>query len=125
MISPDSCSQWSSDISAGSPTRSAARPGPRWEGGNRAAEGDVQLAGYAPTGSSFRVTTHLPGTGARGGHRDDRYQAEACPRIDKRQLRFVTGEQDITFPMDVTDPSRPWKFKPEGYLVVILTGISE
>ena len=35
------------------------------------------------------------------------------------------GEQDITFPMDVTDPSRPWKFKPEGYLVVILTGISE
>ena len=35
------------------------------------------------------------------------------------------GEQDITFPMDVTDPSRPWTFKPEGYLVVILTGISE
>ena len=35
------------------------------------------------------------------------------------------GEQDITFPMDVTDPSHPWKFKPEGYLVVILTGISE
>ena len=35
------------------------------------------------------------------------------------------GEQDITFPMDVTDSSRPWKFKPEGYLVVILTGISE
>jgi hypothetical protein len=35
------------------------------------------------------------------------------------------GEHDITFPMDVTDPSRPWKFKPEGYLVVILTGISE
>ena len=34
------------------------------------------------------------------------------------------GEQDITFPMDVTDPSRPWRFKPEGYLVVILTGIS-
>jgi hypothetical protein len=35
------------------------------------------------------------------------------------------GEYDIAFPMDVTDPSRPWKFKPEGYLVVILTGISE
>jgi hypothetical protein len=35
------------------------------------------------------------------------------------------GEHDITFPMDVTDPSRPWKFKPRGYLVVILTGISE
>jgi hypothetical protein len=35
------------------------------------------------------------------------------------------GEHDIAFPMDVTDPSRPWKFKPEGYLVVILTGISE
>jgi len=35
------------------------------------------------------------------------------------------GEQDIAFPMDVTDPSRPWKFKPRGYLVVILTGISE
>jgi hypothetical protein len=35
------------------------------------------------------------------------------------------GERDITFPMDVTDPSRPWKFDPQGYLVVILTGISE
>ena len=35
------------------------------------------------------------------------------------------GEHDIAFPMDVTDPSRPWKFKPRGYLVVILTGISE
>ena len=35
------------------------------------------------------------------------------------------GEHDIAFPMDVSDPSRPWKFKPEGYLVVILTGISE
>ena len=35
------------------------------------------------------------------------------------------GEHDIAFPMDVTDPSRPWKFKPKGYLVVILTGISE
>jgi hypothetical protein len=34
------------------------------------------------------------------------------------------SEHDITFPMDVT-ASRPWKFKPEGYLVVILTGISE
>jgi hypothetical protein len=35
------------------------------------------------------------------------------------------GEHDIAFPMDVTDPSRPWRFEPEGYLVVILTGISE
>jgi hypothetical protein len=35
------------------------------------------------------------------------------------------GEHDIAFPMDATDPSRPWKFKPRGYLVVILTGISE
>jgi hypothetical protein len=35
------------------------------------------------------------------------------------------GEDDIPFPMDLTDPSRPWKFKPQGYLVVILTGLSE
>jgi hypothetical protein len=35
------------------------------------------------------------------------------------------GEHHIAFPMDVRDPSRPWKFKPRGYLVVILTGISE
>ena len=35
------------------------------------------------------------------------------------------GEHDIAFPMDVTDSSRPWKFTPRGYLVVILTGISE
>ena len=32
-------------------------------------------------------------------------------------------ESENTFPMDVTDPSsRPWNFKPEGYLVVILSG---
>jgi hypothetical protein len=31
-----------------------------------------------------------------------------------------------TFPMDITDPSsRPWSFKPEGYLVVILAGTEE
>jgi hypothetical protein len=31
-----------------------------------------------------------------------------------------------TFPMDVTDPSsRPWKFRPEGYLVVILASSEE
>jgi hypothetical protein len=35
------------------------------------------------------------------------------------------GEHDNVFPMDVTDPSHPWKFKPEGYPVVILTGIGE
>jgi len=31
-----------------------------------------------------------------------------------------------TFPMDLTDPSsRPWNFRPEGYLVVILAGTEE
>jgi hypothetical protein len=31
-----------------------------------------------------------------------------------------------TFPMDVTDPSsRPWKFRPRGYLVVILASSEE
>jgi hypothetical protein len=31
-----------------------------------------------------------------------------------------------TFPMDITDPSsRPWNFRPEGYLVVILAGAEE
>ena len=31
-----------------------------------------------------------------------------------------------TFPMDITDPSsRPWNFRPEGYLVVILAGTEE
>jgi hypothetical protein len=31
-----------------------------------------------------------------------------------------------TFPMDGTDPwSRPWKFRPEGYLVVILVSSEE
>src|SRR4029453_1861136 len=35
------------------------------------------------------------------------------------------GEHDIPSPMNATDPSRPWKFKPGGYLVVILTGINE
>jgi|GEM_PF-4765226 len=31
-----------------------------------------------------------------------------------------------TFPMDITDPSsRPWSFRPEGYLVVILAGTKE
>ena len=31
-----------------------------------------------------------------------------------------------TFPMDVTDPtSRPWKFRPEGFLVVILASGEE
>jgi hypothetical protein len=31
-----------------------------------------------------------------------------------------------TFPMDITDPSsRPWKFQPEGYMVVILAGTEE
>ena len=31
-----------------------------------------------------------------------------------------------TFPMDGTDPSsRPWKFRPEGYLVVILASSEE
>ena len=32
-------------------------------------------------------------------------------------------ESENTFPMDITDPSsRPWNFRPEGYLVVILAG---
>jgi hypothetical protein len=31
-----------------------------------------------------------------------------------------------TFPMDITDSSsRPWNFRPEGYLVVILAGTEE
>lgn len=31
-----------------------------------------------------------------------------------------------TFPMEVTDPSsRPWKFRPEGFLVVILASFEE
>ena len=35
-------------------------------------------------------------------------------------------ESENTFPMDITDPSsRPRKFQPEGYLVVILAGIEE
>ena len=36
-------------------------------------------------------------------------------------------EGENTFPMDVDrDPSsRPWKFRPEGYLVVILAGEDE
>jgi hypothetical protein len=37
-------------------------------------------------------------------------------------------EDETTFPMDVTeeDPSsRPWNFKPEGYLVVIIADIKE
>jgi hypothetical protein len=36
------------------------------------------------------------------------------------------NETENTFPMDITDPSsRPWSFRPEGYLVVILTGTEE
>ena len=38
------------------------------------------------------------------------------------------GEDEATFPMDITerDPSsRPWKFRPEGYLVVILSDADE
>jgi hypothetical protein len=37
-------------------------------------------------------------------------------------------EDETTFPLDVTeeDPSsRPWNFKPEGYLVVIIADIKE
>jgi hypothetical protein len=35
-------------------------------------------------------------------------------------------ESENTFPMDITDPSsRPWHFRPEGYLVVILAGTEE
>jgi hypothetical protein len=35
-------------------------------------------------------------------------------------------EDKTTFPMDVTDPSsRPWKFRPQGYLVVILVDTDE
>ena len=36
------------------------------------------------------------------------------------------NETENTFPMDITDPSsRPWSFRLEGYLVVILTGTEE
>ena len=35
-------------------------------------------------------------------------------------------ESENTFPMDITDPSsRPWNFRPEGYLVVILADAEE
>ena len=37
-------------------------------------------------------------------------------------------KDETTFPMDVTeeDPSsRPWNFRPEGYLVVIIADIDE
>jgi hypothetical protein len=35
-------------------------------------------------------------------------------------------KNETTFPMDVTDPSsRPWNFRPEGYLVVILADAEE
>jgi hypothetical protein len=35
-------------------------------------------------------------------------------------------EDKATFPMDVTDASsRPWKFRPQGYLVVILADTDE
>ena len=35
-------------------------------------------------------------------------------------------ESENTFPVDITDPSsRPWNFRPEGYLVVILAGTEE
>jgi hypothetical protein len=37
-------------------------------------------------------------------------------------------EDETTFPMDVTDEdpsSRPWNFRPEGYLVVIIADIEE
>ena len=35
-------------------------------------------------------------------------------------------ESENTFPMDITDPSsRPWHFRPEGYLVVILADTEE
>lgn len=38
------------------------------------------------------------------------------------------GEDETTFPMDVTDDdpsSRPWNFRPEGYLVEIIADIRE
>ena len=35
-------------------------------------------------------------------------------------------DRENTFPMDVIDPSsRPWKFRPRGYLVVILASSEE
>jgi hypothetical protein len=35
-------------------------------------------------------------------------------------------ERENTFPMDVTEPSsRPWNFRPQGYLVMILAGTEE
>jgi len=35
------------------------------------------------------------------------------------------NENENIFPMDVIDPSRPWNFRPEGYLVVMLAGTDE
>ena len=36
------------------------------------------------------------------------------------------SDSDNAFPMDGTDPSsRPWKFRPEGYLVMILASSEE
>lgn len=35
-------------------------------------------------------------------------------------------DSENTFPMDITDPSsRPWNFRPKGYLVVILASSEE
>jgi hypothetical protein len=42
---------------------------------------------------------------------------------------FAMDEDETTFPMDVTDDddlsSRPWNFRPEGYLVVIIADVQE
>jgi hypothetical protein len=36
------------------------------------------------------------------------------------------GVSENVFPMDGTDPSsRPWKFRPKGYLVVLLASVEE
>lgn len=44
----------------------APRPGPRWRVGTDCC-GAMSFAGYAPTGSFFRVTTHLPRSSGRLG----------------------------------------------------------
>jgi hypothetical protein len=39
---------------------------------------------------------------------------------------LLMDESENTFPMDITHPSsRPWNFRPEGYLVVTLAGAEE
>ena len=59
------------------------------------------------------------GLDRRSHDRPRAFHGKEASRMDK---------DETTFPMDVTeeDPSsRPWNFRPEGYLVVIIADIDE